>query len=80
MRRAQYYFFASPPLRLMWLIAGYFLWARRHRFLSVVSRVRRAVVAVCGNLRTYAYGQLVSISWDRGVETVGKVALHDVLS
>ena len=58
MRRAQYYFFVSPPLRMMWLIAGSILWARRHgpvaAFFELVlwSHVFGVAVAVCGKLRT----------------------------
>ena len=66
MRRAQRYFFVSPPLRMRWLVAGSV--GPGVTFLSPLSTERARTVwcsglsgqhqdvAVCGKLRTYAYG------------------------
>lgn len=70
MRRAQCYFFVSTPLRMRWLDAGSV--GPGVTVLSPLSTERARTVAVwcsggnvavCGKLRTYAYGLGCAAAW-----------------
>ena len=81
MRRAQRYFFVSPPLRMRWLVAGSILWARRHGPVAAFYRASSHCVVLRpqrsasgrGGLReiTYVYVTRTALAawlgrWDRG--------------